>query len=194
MPKYYMFSKIKSSGFTLVELMIVLTIIMILWGLSLFPYGYYLQRWYIERAGDWIAQEWIIAHRAIRWWIEFDPITGNHARFLFVFEKWTSEIESYLLSWSLIPDINTLPTNPNIIKKYKTFSMEKGIKILGFSGSLIAMGNKIGYLITPPNGEGSFFTGSSLLTLTWWEIVIWYPGATLYGGRMRSILLRPYLQ
>ena len=44
--------------------------------------------------------------------------------------------------------------------------MEKGIKILGFSGSLIAMGNKIGYLITPPNGEGSFFTGSSLLTLT----------------------------
>ncbi len=189
-----MIQKNNSSGFTLIEIMIVLSIVMILWGLSLFPYGYQLQRWYVERASDWIAQEWIIAHRAIRWWLEFDSTKGNHAHYLFVFEKWKSEIDSYLLSGSIVPDINSLPTDPNIIRKYKTFSMGKEVKILGFSGSLINVGNKIWYLITPPNGEGAFFTGSTLFTLTGGEITIWYPGAGLYSGRIRTILLRPYLQ
>lgn len=57
---------IKTSGFTLVEMMIVISIIMILMGIGLFPYQYYMQRGYVERATDGLAQEWILAHKAIR--------------------------------------------------------------------------------------------------------------------------------
>lgn len=55
-----------SSGFTFIELIIVITIIMLLLGIGLFPYGYYMQRAYTERAADSVAQEWIMAHKAIR--------------------------------------------------------------------------------------------------------------------------------
>lgn len=55
-----------TSGFTLVEMMIVISIIVILLGIAMFPYRYYMQRGYTERAADGIAQEWVLAHRAIR--------------------------------------------------------------------------------------------------------------------------------
>jgi prepilin-type N-terminal cleavage/methylation domain-containing protein len=55
-----------TSGFTLVEMMIVISIIVILLGIAMFPYRYYMQRGYVERAADGIAQEWVLAHRAIR--------------------------------------------------------------------------------------------------------------------------------
>ena len=43
--------------------------------------------------------------------------------------------------------------------------MGKEVKILGFSGSLINVGNKIWYLITPPNGEGAFLQDQRSLLL-----------------------------
>ncbi len=56
----------RTSGFTLIELIIVMAIIMILLGIAMFPYAYYMQRSYTERAADGLSQEWILAHKAIR--------------------------------------------------------------------------------------------------------------------------------
>ena len=42
----------KHRGFTLVEIMIVISIILTLAGLSLFPYGYYMQRSYVNQSID----------------------------------------------------------------------------------------------------------------------------------------------
>lgn len=58
--------KSKTSGFTLIEMIIVISIIMILLGIAMFPYGYYMQRSYTERAADGLSQEWVLAHKAIR--------------------------------------------------------------------------------------------------------------------------------
>lgn len=182
-----------SSWFTLVEMMIVIAIIGILFMITLFPYGYYMQRWYVERAADGLSQEWILAHKAIRWWIEFDPIAGTHARLFFVFERGTSDIESYLLSGATLPDLTTISTDPNIIRKYKTFSMENGVQVIGFTGSLLNAGDKVGYMISPPYGDGVFFTGSVGVTMTGAHIIVWYDWADTITGRAREVLLRTYL-
>ena len=55
-----------TSGFTLIEMIVVISIIMILLAISMFPYRFYMQRAYTERAADGLAQEWILAHKAIR--------------------------------------------------------------------------------------------------------------------------------
>lgn len=185
----------KTSGFTLIEIIVVMTIMMILLGIWLFPYGYYMQRAYTERAADGIAQEWVLAHKAIRSGIEFDPIANTHANLFFVFKKWASEIDSYLLSGSTLPDITSLPTNPNILRKYKTLYMENGVKILDFSGSIIGSWDNIWYIISPPNGDGVFFTGTiNSYILTGASIIVGFPWASLNTGRSREILLWTYLK
>lgn len=184
------------TGFTLIEMIIVMAIIMILLGIAMFPYGYYMQRSYTERASDGFAQEWVLSHKAIRSWIEFDPLLRNHAHLFFVFQKWKSEIESYLLSGTTLPDLNSLPTDPHIIRKYKTFTMEDGVQILNFTGSLINIWNTVWYMISPPFGDGEFFTGSITpgMHTTWARIIVGYPGSTPGTGRSREILLRTYLK
>jgi len=62
---------------------------------------------------------------------------------LIVFEKGKSDIETYILSGSSIPEMNTLPTDIEKIKKYKTLHLDNDVKILGFSGSLFGIGNKV---------------------------------------------------
>ncbi len=179
--------------------MIVMCIIMILLGIGMFPYGYYMQRAYTERAADGLAQEWVLAHKAIRSWLEFDPIAGKHAHLLFVFEKWKTEVESYLLFGSSdttvfkFPDLTHL-TGLNI-KKYKVFTMENGVEILNFSPSLAPIGNRVWYMISPPFGDGIFFTGSIIpwMNLTGAILTVGYPGASVNTGRSRQILLRTYL-
>ena len=56
----------KKSGFTLIELMIVMTIIIVLLGIGFFPYSYYMERARVEAAIDRVGQEWIIAHESVR--------------------------------------------------------------------------------------------------------------------------------
>ncbi len=174
-------------------MIIVISIIMILLGIGMFPYGYYMQRGYTERAADELAQEWVLAHKAIRSWLEFDPIARTHARLFFIFQKGTSEIQSYLLSGSILPDLDNL-TSTSVIE-YKKYTMENGVQILGFSGSLLAVWDKVGYLISPPYGDGVFFTGSTQSgSLPDARIIVWYPGADTITGRAREILLRTYLR
>ncbi len=87
-----------------------------------------------------------------------------------------------------------LSTDPNKIRKYKTFSIENGVQILDFTGSLIGIVDKVGYLISPPYGDGVFFTGSTQSgSLTDARIILGYPSADIYTGRAREMLLRTYL-
>lgn len=73
--------------------------------------------------------------------------------------------------------------------------MENGVEILGFTGSLSSSETRIGYMISPPHGDGVFFTGTtSSATLTGARIVVGYPGAIPNTGRSREILLRTYLK
>lgn len=55
-----------SSGFTLIELMIVIAMMAILIGSGIFPYAYYMDRARVEKTIDTISQEWIIAHQKIK--------------------------------------------------------------------------------------------------------------------------------
>ena len=184
----------KTSGFTLMEMIIVMTIIIILLGISMFPYGYYMQRSYTERASDGLWQEWVLAHKAIRGGLKFDSLATKHARLLFVFEKWKSEIQSYLLSGTALPNLTSLPTDPNIIVKYKKFVMENWVEIVNFTGSLIGSPDMVWYIISPPYAEWVFYTGSTESYLTGAIITLGYPGAGWGGWRTREVLLRPYLK
>jgi prepilin-type N-terminal cleavage/methylation domain-containing protein len=56
----------KPSGFTLIEIMIVISMIAILLSTGIFPYSYYMERARVEKTVDKISQEWIIAHQNIR--------------------------------------------------------------------------------------------------------------------------------
>jgi hypothetical protein len=64
--------------------MIVVTIIMILFSISILPYGYYMDRAYLERTTDSVGQEWILSHKQVRNGISY--ASGN-ANTIFIFEK-----------------------------------------------------------------------------------------------------------
>jgi hypothetical protein len=124
--------------------------------ITLFPYRYYMQRGYVERAADGISQEWVLAHRAIRSGLQFDPIAQKHTQIFMVFQTGSRTIESYLLSGSTLPDIASFTANSNIIK-YKTLTLDDGVEILALTGSLYGSGGKVGYMISPPHGDGIFW-------------------------------------
>jgi len=175
-------------------MIIVITIIVILFGISMFPYGYYMQRSYVDRAIDGVWQEWILSHKAIRWGLVFDE-KRKHATVLMVFEKGKSDIETYILSGSSLPDISSLSTDIEKIKKYKTLHLDNDVKILGFSWDLTPMWDKIGYIITPSEGDGFFYKdASNPYVFTGARMILGYDGATLGSGRAKEILLRTYLK
>ncbi len=182
-------------------MMIVISIIVILLGIAMFPYRYYMERGYTERAADGIAQEWVLAHRAIRWGLQFAPPYPKHARLFFIFQTGSHTIESYLLSGSTdttftLPDISMSAmlniANTDIIK-YKTLSLDDSVEILGFTGSLSGSGERVGYMISPPYGDGIFFTQAQSGSLDDARIIVGYRGADTITGRAREILLRTYL-
>ncbi len=179
--------------------MVVISIIVILLGIAMFPYKYYMQRGYAERAADGIAQEWVLAHKAIRWGLQFDALAPKHARLFFVFQTGSTTIDSYLFSGStdattfVLPDLDHL-VNINIIK-YKTLTLDDGVEILAFSGSLYGSGSRIGYMISPPYGDGIFFTSSTQSgSFDDARIIVGYPWADTITGRAREVLLRTYLK
>lgn len=91
------------SGFTLIELMLVVSIIVFLISLSLFPYAYSIKRSYVEKSRDMIAQEWILAHKSVKNGKLFED--EKHANMLFVFHRGSYSIERYsFLSGVVIAD------------------------------------------------------------------------------------------
>lgn len=161
--------------------MIVISIIVILLGIAMFPYKYYMQRGYVERAADGIAQEWVLAHRAIRSGLRFDLPAPKHARLFFVFQTGSTTVDSYLLSGSIdpatfvLPDISLSSFPDTNITKYKILTLDDGVEILGFSGSLYGSGSRIGYMISPPYGDGIFFTQAQSGSFDDARIIVGYP-------------------
>lgn len=183
----------RNQGFTLIEMMIVIAIIMTLLGLVLFPYSYYMQRAYVENSIDIIWQKWILAHKDIRNGKWFDESTS--ANKILIFQKWSHEVTQYLLSGSSIPSITEFDTSADI-KSEHSILLESTIEILWFSGfGITDEDNWLGYSILAPSWEGQFFTGSLVpFSSTGVVLTVWYADAEIASGRAREILLRPYLQ
>ncbi len=176
--------------------MIVIAIVIFLFSIAIFPYSYYMERWYVERTMDSIGQEWILAHKEVRNGKMFD--TNIHANKVLIFRKERGELEQYLLSWSTIPPIGDFiasPTNPDI-KADTSLVFDSRIEILDFSGSAILSSgdNTLWYFIEAPYGSWTFFTGTTPFSSTGIFLTVWYTGASIDTGRARKILLRPYLQ
>jgi prepilin-type N-terminal cleavage/methylation domain-containing protein len=179
-------------GFTLIEMMIVIAIILVLLSLVFLPYGYYMQRSYVERSIDTVGQGWILAHKDIRNGKLFSE--DRTANKLLIFRQGAAEIESYLLSGSTLPSLDTLETNTDI-KKENPIRLDSKIQIIGFSGANIDNSEFLGYYIEAPSGSGAFFTGSLIpFSSTGILLTIGYDGSDISSGRARQILLRPYLQ
>ncbi len=179
-------------AFTLIEMMIVIAIILVLLSLVFLPYGYYMQRSYVERSIDTVGQGWILAHKDIRNGKLFDVTTT--ANKILIFRQGATEIESYLLSGSTLPSLDTIAINTTL-KKENPIRLDSNIEILSFSGANIGNSTVLGYYIEAPTGSGAFFTGSSVpFSSTGIFITIGYDGADISSGRARQILLRPYLQ
>lgn len=64
-----------SSGFTLVEIIIVMCIMAILTGVAFIPYNYYMDRARVEQTTNSIAQRWTLAHADVRNGLLFDIAT-----------------------------------------------------------------------------------------------------------------------
>jgi hypothetical protein len=74
----------------------------------------------------------------------------------------------------VLPDLDNL-VDTNIVK-YKTLTLDDGVEIVGFSGSLVGSGSRVGYLISPPYGDGIFFTSSAQSgSLDDARIIVGYP-------------------
>lgn len=170
-------------GFTLIELMIVISVIVILTSIGFFPFSYYLERARVEKNIDSLSQEWLILHEDIRNWLLYDPLdpASPHAH-LFVTLKTNTD---YI-------DLEVATGSSATRKFYKRIVLEKPIEIHSFSGSADSA-TKVVYHLTPPFATGAYAIDSSAEAVisSWIILEIWYPKATLNSGRSRQILLRP---
>lgn len=149
-------------GFTMVEIMIVIAIIIALCSIALFPYGYYMQRSYVENTIDTVGQEWVLAQKEIRNGKMFD--IGKHANGVLLFRKGSRKIEQYILSGNTIPplsDFSQNTSNPDI-KADKIVEFESSVEILDFTGGVVNSTDAVlGYFIEAPFASGAFFTDST---------------------------------
>lgn len=169
----------RNSGFTMLELMIVIAMIMMLFAISIFPYNYYMDRARVENTIDTISQEWILAHNDVRNGILYDD--SHHANLYVILKKWSHTIDIMSSVWWDTPK-----------KIYKSFSFDGNEEILGFSGVELGSTQTVSYHIAPPFATGSYSTGTTESTLTGIIMTVGYSWATLDSRRARNILLRPY--
>lgn len=157
------------TGFTLVELMIVLTIIGILMGISIFPFGEMMQRARLSNSIDLVAQEWILAHKEVRNGKEFSKDDNTHATEIFEFETGKNEVKKYLYKTKAVDDkvqqitATDFANSANLNPEVKKIPLENNIKILSLDGITNPTSNptkhftpktgKMYYVITPPNAD-----------------------------------------
>lgn len=111
-----------TSAFTLIELMLVITMIGILMSITMIPYGYYMDRARVERSIDQVSQEWILAHNNVRNGVLTD--NKEHNAHMYV---------ELALGKDTI-DMYTSTGGTSVKKLYKTVRLDDNIEILGFSG------------------------------------------------------------
>lgn len=196
------------------ELMIVMAIIGILMTFGLLPYKDYMDRAELSNNIDTISQEWILAHKEIRNWLEnsFWTEAKKHSAIIFEFKKWESKIKKYEVDFDEVSeikdwknifknsiDIKNLVSDKTKIKKYKEINFSKNIEIKeNFEKNF---DKKIFYILIPPFAQWKFFDEN------WAEknfvnpkIQIGYQNATIPADpniktpKIRTILLNPYLQ
>lgn len=170
-----------SRGFTLFELMIVMSMIALLLWSGIFPYMYYMDRARVEKTIDTISQEWIIAHQNIRWGLLHEG-SGSHAHMYIEIKEWDGFITfSTSTGWS------------STKKEFKRYVFDPNIKILELTGSIDTATTDLIYHISPPFATGAFFTGGlSEVTMTGVILTVGYPGASRDSRRARDMILRPY--
>ncbi len=169
-----------TGGFTLVEIMIVISMIMILMGITMFPYSYYMDRSRVEKESDMLSQEWILAHSDVKNGILYDGVSLAHLYFSFHTGSNTIDIT-----------LSTGGTSPQ--KIYKTLHLENGIEIQSMSGAQWGNTSTLIYHISPPYGMWRFSTGWGVeFDQTGILLRFGYRWATIESGRAREILLRPY--
>lgn len=187
-------------GFTLMEMMIVITIIGILMGISAFPYGDYIRRARLSNSVDTISQEWILSHKKIRNGLQFDT-NATHASIIWKFDEENNSIEKFLFSGSLDEKHELMNLADDFWKSEITKKMwrENAVKLekdVFFRGSDIKKNDEIFYYaITPPYAKGKFYDENFK------EKKIDKIFISLGKGvsdqtfpSVKSILLRPYLQ
>lgn len=196
------------------ELMIVMAIIGILMTFGLLPYKDYMDRAELSNNIDTISQEWILAHKEIRNWLEnsFWTQAKKHSAIIFEFEKSSTKIKKYEVDFDEVSEnkdwknifknsinIRNILSDNSKIKKYKEINFSKNIEIKeNFEKNF---DKKIFYVIIPPFAWWKFFDE------TWVEknfvnpkIQIGYQNATIPADtniktpKIRTILLNPYLQ
>ncbi len=214
-----MFSKIRHSraGFTLMEMLIVLTIIGILMGLSILPYGVFMERARLSNSIDTIAQSWILAHKEVRNGLEFPDDTTSHTAIVLEFTPTKNSIQRYL--HKVTPDTDGKATkidlnniinytsDSGVVKKQtqKEITFENNIQIRSTNGINKPTTkefkpdtddtNKFFYVITPPYAEGKFYDkNGNDLNVTSKTIIVGYPGTMHAISHAKEVLLRPYLQ
>jgi len=148
-----MYWKNRHSGFTLVELMIVISMIMILMGISLFPYNYYMDRARVEKNIDTISQEWILAHNDVKNGILYDTESNAHL-YVYLFTG-SNQMDIYMSTGGASPQ-----------KLYKSVALDRGIEIQSFSGIDLGSATGVIYHIIPPYALGMYATGSTEYALT----------------------------
>lgn len=192
------------SGFTLMELMIVIAIVGILMGISVLPYGEYMDRARLSNNVDAISQEWILAHKEVRNGKIFpdgdtDATNDSHATIIFEFDEENQKMKKFLYKTKKEPvdetrladiDYNALDfVNPNgsDLRLDKEIPLERNVKLYGTEFS--NPNETIYYAILPPYGEGKFNDGTSQKT-----IKIGLPTNDENSTKIKNILLRSYLQ
>lgn len=162
--------RIAHRGFTMIEMMIVIAIVIVLMGLVAFPYGYYMQRANVESAIDTVSQGWILAHKDIRNGKMFDAQEQKNANALLVFRKGSHEIKQYLFSGTVIPNISDM--SPSDIREQNPISLGSQIEILGFSG---ITDDTLIYTIEAPYASGAFFVNNTLTGTNGVFVTLGYP-------------------
>jgi prepilin-type N-terminal cleavage/methylation domain-containing protein len=135
-----------SRGFTLIELVVVISIMVTLLSMGFFPFRYYAERAKLERNLDMLSQEWRAAQEEVKNGLLSDANdSGSTQAHLFVtFEKGKSAIEIESASGATFSR-----------KHYKTISLDRPIEILGFSGTA-STNSIVTYHISPPFATGGY--------------------------------------